>query len=113
MAGPPRELRACPPTAHLHPHPSNPNQHNQEPSSSLRPDITFGLALNYTVPSKRGATLNIAVADGTITVTWNGNGFTLQHASAPEGSWADVPGPIQSSPYTTNNAGSKRFFRLR
>ena len=85
--------------------------HNYNASS---PDITFGLALNYTVPSKRGATLNIAVADGTITVTWNGNGFTLQHASAPEGSWADVPGPVQTSPYTTTtDTGSKRFFRLR
>lgn len=53
---------------------------------------------------------------GVVTLTWTGSGYTLQHTAAILGTntpWADVPGPVTTSPYTTNNPAGSRFYRLR
>ena len=80
---------------------------------ALSPDITFGSALSYTAPYNPKTSLGVAYSNGTITLSWSGTGFTLQRASSPAGPWLDVPGPVVTSPYTTPNSGSTRFFRLR
>jgi len=77
------------------------------------PDVTFGLAANYTVPYVPKPTLSLILADGSVTLTWDRGGFTLQQAETPTGAWADVPGPITNSPFTTNISNEALFFRLR
>jgi len=77
------------------------------------PDITFGLAANYTVPYVPQPLLGLTDDDGSVTLSWSRGGFTLQQAEAPTGPWADVPGPVISSPFTTNVANAALFFRLR
>jgi hypothetical protein len=77
------------------------------------PDITFGLAANYTVPYVLQPKLNLTYANGLVTLSWSQGGSTLQQAESPAGPWGDVPGPVVSSPFTTNVANAARFFRLR
>ena len=53
---------------------------------------------------------------GAMTVNWPGAGYTLQQTSELLGTntpWADVPGPVTTSPYSTNHPPGSRFFRLR
>jgi hypothetical protein len=76
------------------------------------PDITFGVSLAYTSPYSALPQLGIQQTDTTLTVSWNRGGFTLQQANSPGGPWADVPGPIVSSPYSVTNAGVVQYFRL-
>jgi hypothetical protein len=77
------------------------------------PDITFGLALTYTVPYPSSPQLNVTGSNGTLTLSWDRGGFTLQQADAPTGPWSNVPGPVVSSPYTTSFVGASRFYRLQ
>ena len=53
---------------------------------------------------------------GAVTLSWTGSGYTLQRTATLLGTntpWADVPGPVTTSPYTTNNPAGTRFYRLR
>jgi len=77
------------------------------------PDITFGLVANYTVPYVPQPTLILTSSDDMVTLSWNRGGFTLQQADAPGGVWTDVPGPVTTSPFTTNVSNEVLFFRLR
>ena len=76
------------------------------------PDITFGLSLSDTTPSSAPPQLNIEQSNSLLTLSWARGGFTLQQANSPAGPWANVPGPIVSSPFSTNNSGTTLFFRL-
>jgi hypothetical protein len=83
--------------------------HNYNQSSH---DITFGTSLIDTQPYSRIPNLNIAYTQGSVTLTWDRDGFTLQQADAPTGPWADAPGPIVSSPFTSTNLTGIQYFRL-
>jgi hypothetical protein len=76
------------------------------------PDITFGTALAYTSPYAVPPQLNIQQSSSALTVSWSRGGFTLQQAASPLGPWANVPGPIVSSPYNTTDSGAPVYFRL-
>jgi hypothetical protein len=80
--------------------------------SSASPDITFGLAATATSPYVSRPQLALTHADNTVTLSWDRGGFILQQADTPTGPWFDVPGPIVSSPFTTNTVGATRFLRL-
>jgi hypothetical protein len=84
--------------------------HNVSPTSR---DITFGASLVCTEPYTVSPLLAILNSEGTVTLRWSRGGFSLQQADAPTGPWLDVPGPIVSSPYTTQVPASSRFYRLR
>jgi phosphodiester glycosidase len=77
-------------------------------------DLVFGSALIAQIPFVAPPALNLWVEGNTGTFFWNGEGFTLQHASAlgGPGSWADVPGPITQSPFVVTNPVAG-FYRLR
>jgi hypothetical protein len=77
------------------------------------PDITFGTSLAYTEPYAVSPQLSFATAGGVITLSWSRGGFTLQNADSPAGPWADVPGPVVSSPFALEASGPARFYRLR
>lgn len=77
------------------------------------PDITFGLSAAYTVPSRPSPTLAILFTNGVAVLSWEASGFTLQQADTPAGSWADIPGPVITSPFILTNSDSARYFRLR
>ena len=81
--------------------------------SATSPDITFGLALNFTVPFSSNPQLNVLTSNGNLILSWDRGGFTLQQADSPMGPWVDVPGPVVSSPFTTSFAGASRFYRLQ
>jgi len=80
--------------------------------TSASPDVTFGLAAAATSPYVSQPQLNIAYSNNVVTLSWSRGGFTLQQASTPTGPWSDVPGPVVSSPFTTNTAGTTLYFRL-
>jgi len=77
------------------------------------PDVTFGLSAAYTVPYVLNPTLSLSQSDDDVTLSWSQGGFTLQQADTPTGTWTDMPGPVFSSPFTTNHSGATQFFRLR
>ena len=85
--------------------------HNASASSS---DIVFGSALIAHVPVLVPPRLNLWMEESTATFFWNGEGFTLQRASAlgASGNWLDVPGPITQSPAVLTNPAAG-FYRLR
>jgi hypothetical protein len=76
------------------------------------PDITFGLALDYTVPFSSPPQMSITQSNATLMVGWNRGGFTLQQAGSPAGPWTNAPGPIVSSPFVTTNTTAAQYFRL-
>jgi hypothetical protein len=78
-------------------------------------DIVFGSALTYTRPTVFTPTLHILLSGSgaTAKISWDGTGFTLQQASVPAASWADVPGPVTNSPYAAPISALARFYRLR
>ena len=76
------------------------------------PDITFGLALAYTLPSSLPPQLTIQQSNSALTVSWSRGGFTLQQSSSPAGPWSSVPGPVVSSPFITTASTTPQFFRL-
>jgi len=87
--------------------------HNYNPGSA---DVTFGLSVAYTVPYQPfvpNPQLDVTRTNDTIVLSWSGSGFTLQQAEAPVGPWADAPGPVINSPFTTNSSSAALFFRLR
>ncbi len=77
-------------------------------------DIVFGSALIAHIPVLVPPLLNLWVEDNMATFFWNGEGFTLQHASTLGGldDWSDVPGPITQSPLVVTNPAAG-FYRLR
>ena len=84
--------------------------HNYDP---LSPDITFAMSLAITRPYDLCAQLSIISSNGTPVLSWTRGGFTLQQASNPAGPWADVPGPVVSSPFIPSVISSPLYFRLR
>jgi hypothetical protein len=77
------------------------------------PDVTFGLSASVSVPFVPRPELNLTCTNGDVTLSWTRGGFTLQEAGLPTGPWTDTPGPVITSPFTTNQSGGSRFFRLR
>jgi hypothetical protein len=77
------------------------------------PDITFGMSLAITRPYDLGAQLSIVSSNGAPVLSWTRGGFTLQQAADPAGPWADVPGPVVSSPYIPSTSDSACYFRLK
>lgn len=75
-------------------------------------EITFGSSLIATLPISKSPQMGILVSNQTITLNWNGGGFTLQGAEDLEGPWTNVPGPVTNSPFTVTNSGTAQFFRL-
>jgi hypothetical protein len=76
-------------------------------------DAVFGTALTYTVPGQGSPRLNLIREGSTMTLYWNGSGFTLQRADIPNGGWVDVPGPVTNSAYVFHIPSDLKFFRLR
>jgi hypothetical protein len=83
--------------------------HNRSAASL---DVTFGLDAWLVVPYSLRPTLSVTSFNGTITLSWDQGGYTLQQAAAPAGPWTNVPGPVITSPFTTNNPTGNLFFRL-
>jgi len=83
--------------------------HNYNAAS---PDITFATALAYATAYVPQPVLNQASTNGLLTLSWTRAGFTLQQSTDLQ-AWTDLPGPVVSSPFTTNFTGAARFFRLR
>ena len=61
-------------------------------------DVTFGLSATATLPYTLNPELDLARNNSAITLSWSRGGFTLQEANAPTGTWANVAGPVFSSP---------------
>ncbi|HLH57311.1 MAG TPA: phosphodiester glycosidase family protein [Verrucomicrobiae bacterium] len=80
--------------------------------NSASPDITFGLALSYSLPFSPSPQLSIQQSGATVTVSWTRGGFTLQQSGSPAGPWSNVPGPVVSSPFVTASTGNVQYFRL-
>jgi hypothetical protein len=80
--------------------------------NSGSPDITFGTQLAVLTTVAVPPQLDIQTSGNQLTVSWTRGGFTLQQADYPAGPWANVSGPVVSSPYVTTNSGAARFFRL-
>jgi hypothetical protein len=76
-------------------------------------DVVFGTTLSLSTPAVVPPVLNLWLEDNWATFFWNGEGFTLQQASAltGPGNWSDVPGPVTSSPYPLANP-TTQFYRL-
>ena len=77
-------------------------------------DLVFGSALFIRTPAPITPQLNSWLENNVATLFWNGEGFTLQQATdlAGAGNWANVPGPVTQSPFSTTNLVTK-FFRLK
>lgn len=75
-------------------------------------DITFGLTLSRVDPLVRDAKLNAIFSNGSLTLTWDQKGFSVQSAASIDGPWKDVPSASES-PFVTRPAESPAFFRLR
>ena len=78
-------------------------------------DIVFGSTLSLQRALVSETPLRVTRTNNIVCITWDGQGFTLQRtnvlsASAP---WADVPGPVKTSPYCTTNPAATTFYRLR
>lgn len=80
---------------------------------SASKDLVFGCSLVQDTPLSVVPQLHLAMEEDTATLYWNGEGFTLQHASdlSASGSWSDVPGPVTQSPFVIAN-GATTFYRL-
>jgi len=76
-------------------------------------DIVFGSALFYALPGATRPVLRMIREGGTMTLYWNGSGFTLQEAADAAGPWTDVPGPVTISTYAFQVPDGVNFFRLR
>jgi exopolysaccharide biosynthesis protein len=78
-------------------------------------DIVFGSMMGFVRALAGETRLRIAQTGYAVCVSWDGQLLTLQHASDLGGTntWADVPGPVTSSPYCVTNLATSRFYRLR
>jgi len=81
--------------------------------SATSPDITFGTAFSYTVQIQTETSLSVTFANGTLNLSWPSTGFTLQQAGDPAGPWADVTGPVTTSPYSLSPSTGAQYYRLR
>lgn len=81
--------------------------------SARSPDITFGLALTVAESAPPVTQLAIGLDQGVPVLSWTRPAMILQHALTPQGPWADVPGPVFTSPYRVTGALGGRYFRLR
>jgi hypothetical protein len=75
------------------------------------PDITFGLYLDLVVPQARSTRLQVNLSNNSITLSWDGTGYTLQSAASLSGPWLDIG--QASSPFVTAASDSSRYYRLR
>jgi hypothetical protein len=76
-------------------------------------DIVFGTALLLGRTQVAVPELFIERENEFITLSWNGEGYTLERSSdLSSAGWGDVPGPVTRSPLTVQNSGSV-FYRLR
>jgi len=84
--------------------------HNLSSSS----DVVFGCALYATRASLVPPELGLILEGSLATLFWNDEGYTLQKSSTleSEANWADLPGPVTTSPVTVTNSGTT-FYRLR
>ena len=73
---------------------------------------TFGMSLAITNPFTAAPQLTLLASNATVALSWTGGGFTLQQASTPLGPWANVPGPVITSPFTTPMTNASQFYRL-
>jgi hypothetical protein len=67
-------------------------------------DISFALS--------QPPNLTIAPSGSSVTLTWPGEGWTLQSASTPGGTWNDIAGATSGYSYNLSS-GVEQFFRLR
>lgn len=81
--------------------------------SAGSPDITFGVKATLTLPYTLRPVISVTKSNSAVRLKWDQGGYTLQQANAPTGTWADVSGPVVSSPFVTNNSTGNRFFRLK
>ena len=73
-------------------------------------------AVSNVVPLVQPALSITQSVAGTVTLNWTEAGFTLQQSVALLGTntpWADVPGPVTTGPFQTNNPVGSQFYRLR
>ena len=77
-------------------------------------DIVFGSALRLNIGQSVLPKLDVILENDFTTLFWNGDGFTLQKSSdlTSPNAWADVPGAVTKSPFTTS-AAQTIFYRLR
>ena len=81
--------------------------------NALSADITFGVTLAALIPNGAAPDLAFTESGGVLKISWNRPAFALQSSSDPSGPWIDLPGPVISSPFTSNVASRQQFFRLR
>ena len=76
--------------------------HNVSTSAT---DMMFGSALIANIPGVTIPRIFVSSENGVSTISWNGEGFTLQRSfdlSSPA-NWADVPGPVTQSSFIAPN----------
>ena len=76
-------------------------------------DIVFGSEVSLVRALASETSLRIARADDGVCLSWDGAFLTLQQAAPVNPTWADVPGPIRTSPYCITNPAGSVFYRLR
>jgi hypothetical protein len=85
-------------------------------SSNGNIDMAFGSALFANFTTYLLPTLNVARAGNVTTLSWNSPGYVLQQSSqisSPPNSWTDIPGPVNTSPFSITNSSETKFYRLR
>ena len=83
--------------------------------SATSTDVVFGSALSYSAPTVISPTLHLLRSGNSITLYWNGSGYTLQKATQfinGSNTWSNVAGPITNSTYTIQNPVVGTFYRL-
>ena len=78
-------------------------------------DIVFGSTVSLQRALVSETPLRVTRTNNIVCITWDGQGFTLQRTNTLSGTapWADVPGPVKTSPYCTTNPVATTFYRLR
>jgi len=84
--------------------------HQSAPASQ---DVVFGSMLLFSQDVVPSPTLRLLREDTTVTLYWNGSGFTLQSTDDPAVGWTDVAGPVTTSTYNLTAPSGNRFYRLR
>ena len=83
--------------------------------STFSLDATFGSSVGWVRALASETALRLSYSGTNLCVSWDASYLTLQQSSDPAVplSWADVPGPVKTSPYCLTNLTGLRFFRLR
>jgi hypothetical protein len=78
-------------------------------------DVVFGSSMSLVRALAAETPLTIARSGNQVCLSWGAQFLTLQQASSLAGSnaWADVPGPVKTSPYCVTNPAGTVFYRLR